>query len=240
MNPAELLDAILTHLRGKRYPPSGIIVRFTVSPVPTKSSTSTTVSSEPSFSRINLLGCPRSTPDAVESAAGFHVSTATVPLRDTRTPLSTSAGSGARLSAAQRRPTKLNARDGLRPPTTASAPAPVPSTNEPARVSAPGPPTSVLAPARHIRSSLSPPQPVHAVESGTQSATHSGGRDAMCLAVCQRAPDQAGRDILRLLGRAMPSLPMRASSVVRFSPRMLAAPLSPLTRQPTFSRTDRM
>src|SRR5713101_2776341 len=38
---------------------------------------------------------------------------------------------------------------------------------------APGPMVIVSAPARHIRSSLKPPQPGQAVESGTQSATHS-------------------------------------------------------------------
>src|SRR5512143_1451833 len=85
-----------------------------------------------------------------------------------------------------------NVTDGLKTPRTASGPAPVPSTKEPPRVSAPGPPASVLAPARHIRSLLTAPQPVHTVESGAQSATHSSRLPAMSKA--PRAEMQALRE----------------------------------------------
>ena len=56
--------------------------------------------------------------------------------------------------------------------TTAKTPASARSDQSPPRNNAPGPPV-VSAPTRHITSSLNPPQLAHAVECGTQSATHS-------------------------------------------------------------------
>src|SRR6185369_17018484 len=73
----------------------------------------------------------------------------------------------------RRNPMSPDAKDGSLPPETASGPAFVAETSEPPRVSAPGPTPSVLAPTRHIASSLKLAQSAHAVERGTQSATHS-------------------------------------------------------------------
>src|SRR5262245_47791022 len=69
----------------------------------------------------------------------------------------------------------LNVRDGGLVARTASGPASGPpwTAKAPPRSSAPGKVAVVLAPARHISSSLKPPQPGQLVEAGTQSATHS-------------------------------------------------------------------
>src|SRR5262245_13914881 len=150
---------------------------------------------EPARPTGSSLTWPRRTAEVVAPAATFHTSTASEPLRATRSPLSTSAGTGPGFSAAQRKPTKPNAAATPRPPAIASGPAPVPSTKEPPRVSAPGPPDNVLAPARHIRSSLPPSQLVHTVESGDQSATHSSRLPAMSKA--PRAEMQAAAEPVR-------------------------------------------
>src|SRR5262250_58320 len=63
-------------------------------------------------------------------------------------------------------------RDGAKVPMTMSGPLIDPPKEAPPRNRAPGP-ASAFAPARHMKSSLKPPHPGHAVESGTQSATHS-------------------------------------------------------------------
>src|SRR5688572_7684042 len=73
----------------------------------------------------------------------------------------------------QRKPTKSSDAVATTVPRTASGPLLDPPKKPPPRTSAPGPASVVLAPARHIRSSLTRPQPGHAVESGTQSETHS-------------------------------------------------------------------
>src|SRR5262245_54815721 len=58
---------------------------------------------------------------------------------------------------------------------TASGPASGPpiEANAPPRTGVPGKFAVVLAPARHMSSSLKPPQPVQFVEKGSHSATHS-------------------------------------------------------------------
>ena len=63
--------------------------------------------------------------------------------------------------------------DGPKLALTVNGPAAVPWPKSPPRSSAPGPLAVVLAPERHILSLLKPPHPAHAVERGTQSATHS-------------------------------------------------------------------
>src|SRR6185503_10736094 len=84
------------------------------------------------------------------------------------------------------------ALDGPPEATTASGPAPCRLRKSPPRSSAPGPPVAVLAPKRHIRSSLKPPQLAQVVESGTQSATHSERLPTMSKA--PRADEQALRE----------------------------------------------
>src|SRR5512143_860406 len=63
--------------------------------------------------------------------------------------------------------------DGGKLALTVNGPAAVPWPKSPPRSSAPGPVAVVLAPERHILSLLKAPHPGHAVEAGTQSATHS-------------------------------------------------------------------
>src|SRR5512143_2196867 len=63
--------------------------------------------------------------------------------------------------------------DGPKLAVTVNGPAAVPWPKSPPRSSAPGPLAVALAPARHILSLLKPPHPGHAVDGGTQSATHS-------------------------------------------------------------------
>src|SRR5258705_9172145 len=81
-------------------------------------------------------------------------------------------------------------------PTTASGPADVRLRKSPPRSSAPGPTPEVLAPKRHMRSSLRPPQLEHAVDSGTHSATHSSRFPTMSKA--PRADSQSFRAPVRV------------------------------------------
>src|SRR6185503_5711366 len=86
-------------------------------------------------------------------------------------------------------------------PTTASGPADVRLRKSPPRRSAPGPTAEVLAPKRHMKSSLKPPQVEHAVDSGTHSATHSSRFPTMSKA--PRAAWQSLRAPVRLTDRAL-------------------------------------
>src|SRR5262249_45698060 len=71
---------------------------------------------------------------------------------------------------AQRKPTKMVASLFGGKSWTASGPAPRPKKNAPPRTSAPGKFEVVLAPARHISSSLKPPQPGQFGDAGPQPA----------------------------------------------------------------------
>src|SRR5262245_40400042 len=112
---------------------------------------------------------------------------------------------------------------GAKKPWTASGPACAKLPKSPPRSSAPGPPAVVLAPDKHMRSSLAPPHPGHAVEAGTQSATHSTTLPTMSKA--PREDTHLGREPVG------PTLPTRRSvlqSVVPFSdPCVSGVPVAP-------------
>src|SRR5258708_3282199 len=90
---------------------------------------------------------------------------------------------------------------------TASGPASGPpiEANAPPRSSAPGKLAVVLAPARHMLSLLKLAQPGHAVDCGTQSATHSATLPTM-----SKAP-RADTQLLRAPVRDRPSLALLQS-----------------------------
>src|SRR5262245_61366162 len=90
--------------------------------------------------------------------------------------------------------------DGPKLALTVNGPAAVPWPKSPPRSSALGP-AVVLAPERHILSLLKPPHPGHAVERGTQSATHSYRLPTMSNA--PRADTQAVRDPVATVSRAL-------------------------------------
>src|SRR5262245_15032130 len=105
---------------------------------------------------------------------------------------------------------------------TASGPAREPKKNAPPRTSAPGKFAVVLAPARHISSSLKPPQPGQLVEAGTQSATHSARLPTM-----SKAP-RAETQLLRApVSVAKPSLAAVLQSVVPLSGPGSGVPFAP-------------
>src|SRR5262245_9730799 len=100
--------------------------------------------------------------------------------------------------------------DGGKLPLTVSGPAAAMWPKSPPRSSAAGPVAVVLAPARHMLSSLKLPHPGHAVERGTQSATHSNRLPTMSKA--PRAETQLLREpvgatvrVLKVLQSVVPS-----------------------------------
>src|SRR5262245_30142917 len=110
---------------------------------------------------------------------------------------------------------KSSERDGSAVPTTASGPLSPSPKKAPPRKSAPGPGPLVLAPARHMISSLMPPQPGQCVESGTQSATHSNTLPTMSNA--PRADTQLLREPERVVVALLKMLQVVVSSSITAS-----------------------
>src|SRR5262245_39555165 len=93
---------------------------------------------------------------------------------------------------------------------TERGPLTAPPKKKPPRISAPGPPSLSLAPARHMRSSLKPPQSTQPVERGTQSAVHSATLPTMSKA--PRADTQALREPVRVVVALLAALQVVAWS----------------------------